>query len=203
MKKSSIINIVFNVLGKAFGYVCKNDKRAKDLFFALPKHLTINMGIYGESTYISLEKTENQILKVKPTKENADLEVLFKTRYAARLVLLGKISVSESFARHDILLKGDINTAVRLVRIINIIEYYLFPRIITYKFLPKMQKEISSFKVYGFTLFGNSKNCKIDNFNAKIKNVTNKNAEKHNKDTDGSDKNLEKLQNVEKVSEKV
>ena len=161
MKKSALINIVFNVLGKAMPFVCKNDSRANELFFSLPKDIKINMGIYGEGAYISLEKNENQIIKSKDKFAEPDLEVLFKTRKATKMVLLGQISVSQSFARHDILLKGDINTAVRLVRIIDIVEYYLFPRFITHKFLPKMKKELSSFKVYGALLFSNAKKCVI------------------------------------------
>ena len=162
MKKSVLSNVIFNVLGKALSFVCKSDSRAKELFFSLPKNLTISMGIYGEGPYIFIEKTENQIVKVKNPEKEADLAILFKTRRAARLVLLGRISVSESFARHDILLKGDINTAVRLVRIIDLVEYYLFPRFITYKFLPKTKKEFSSFKVYGSLMFLSTKKCFIE-----------------------------------------
>ena len=196
MKKSALINVIFNVLIKAFPYVCKNDSVCRDLFFNLPKNLSVNMGVYGEGAYITIEKTENQILKAKPAKETADLEVLFKTRRAAKKVLLGSIGVAESFSRHDILLKGDINTAVRLVRIIDRVEYYLFPRLITKKFLPKMKKEFSSFKVYGYLLFLKSKNCfieKVNNAKAKPKKI--KNAENVQENTKTSEQTDKKLQN--------
>ena len=87
----------------------------------------------------------------------ADLEIVFKNRKACKKVLLGRFGVAESFARHDILLKGNINTAVALVRIIDLCEYYLFPRLITRKFLPKVKKQFASIKLYFFALFGNAK----------------------------------------------
>ena len=195
MKKSAIINVVFNVLAKAMPYVCKNDSVCRELFFNLPKNMAVNMGIYGEGAYITIEKTENQILKAKQVKTDAGLEVLFKTRHAAKKVLLGQLSVSQSFARHDILLKGDINTAVRLVRIIDRVEYYLFPRFITYKFLPKMQKEFSSFKVYGHVLFLKSKKCFIENNNLKTKRKSANNTEKAQKTGQKQEENAKKLQN--------
>ena len=95
-----------------------------------------------------------------------DLKITFKSRACAKLVLLGRISVAESFARHDILLEGNINTAVLLVGIIDKVEYYLFPRIITRKFLPKMQKEFSSLWLYLFVMFGRIDKQKVEKVKA-------------------------------------
>lgn len=156
MAKSALIKIICSFLGKAMPYVCKKDSRAYTTFLSLPQNLRISLGILNEPDYLTLVKTKNQILTVKSDEnKECDLKIYFKNRKSAKLVLLGKISVAQSFARHDILLAGNINTAVSLVNIIDICEYYLFPRFITYKFLPKMKKQFCSLKLYFFCLFGN------------------------------------------------
>ena len=205
MRKAVLINVIFNVLAKALPFVCKNDSRARELFFSLPKNLKVSMGIYGEGPYILLSKTEKQIVKEKDASGGANLEVVFKTRKAAQMVLLGQISVSKSFARHDILLKGDINTAVRLVRIIDIVEYYLFPRFITYKFLPKIQKEFSSFKVYGSLVFLSAKKCVIEKERknkTEMKGKKIETAENAQKSKETKVKTEEKAQNKVKIDKK-
>ena len=162
MAKSGLVKLIMKILGKSMAYVSKNDARARDTFLNLPENLRVSMGIFGEDTYVTLQKTKNQIYVDKPHDNlPADLEIIFKNRKACKKVLLGRFGVAESFARHDILLKGNINTAVALVRIIDLCEYYLFPRLITRKFLPKTKKQFASIKLYFFALFGNAKKTVI------------------------------------------
>ncbi len=162
MAKSFIIKLVCKILGKAIPYVCSKDSRAKETFFNLPSDLTISLGVFGEGEYLVLHKTKNQILKVSKKVDDVDLKIIFKSRKAAKMVMLGKIGVAQSYARHDLLLAGNINTAVALVRVIDLCEYYLFPRFITYKFLPKMKKQFSSIPLYFYCLFGSQSLIKIE-----------------------------------------
>lgn len=161
MKKSFIINLICKILGKALPYVCSRDTRAYQTFKNLPENLTVGLGVYGEPDYIVLKKTGQKVVAVKKAPE-IDLRIMFKNRKSAKRVMLGGISVAQSFARHDILLAGNINTAVALTRIIDIEEYYLFPRFITYKFLPKMKKQFYSLALYGYCLFGSAKKITVD-----------------------------------------
>lgn len=162
MAKSFIIKLVCKILGKAIPYVCSKDSRAKETFFNLPSDLTISLGVFGEGEYLVLHKTKNQILKVSKKVDDVDLKIIFKSRKAAKMVMLGKIGVAQSYARHDLLLAGNINTAVALVSVIDLCEYYLFPRFITYKFLPKMKKQFSSIPLYFYCLFGSQSLIKIE-----------------------------------------
>lgn len=159
MRKNFVISLVCKILGKAMPYVCARDTRAYATFKNLPD-LSFSLGVLGDPDYVVLKKSGDQILRVKNSTE-ADLKIMFKNRRAALRVMLGSFGVAESFARHDILLSGNINTAVALTRIIDLEEYYLFPRLITRKFLPKMKKEFCSLKLYGFLLFGSAKKLHI------------------------------------------
>lgn len=164
MAKSALLKIIGLFLGKAMPYVCNKDSKAYEIFESLPQELRVSLGILNEGDYLTIFKSKNQILVEKSDKnKECDLKIYFKNRKSARLVFLGKISVAQSFARHDILLAGNINTAISLVGIIDICEYYLFPRFITYKFLPKMKKEFCSIPLYFFCLFGKTSSIKFTN----------------------------------------
>ena len=191
MSKSILVNFICKALGKGIGYACCKDLVCRDIFLMLPKDLNISLGIMGDGEYLHLRKTESGFCFGAGAEE--DLKITFKSRKSAKLVLLGGISVAESFARHDILLEGNINTAVLLVRIIDRVEYYLFPRLITRKFLPRMQKEFASLKMYGFVLFGNLGKVKIEG-NKKAKSA--KSRLKKQKSSEKPEKTDENLQNV-------
>lgn len=195
MAKSFIIKLVCKILGKAIPYVCSKDSRAKETFFNLPSDLTISLGVFGEGEYLVLHKTKNQILKVSKKVDDVDLKIIFKSRKAAKMVMLGKIGVAQSYARHDLLLAGNINTAVALVRVIDLCEYYLFPRFITYKFLPKMKKQFSSIPLYFYCLFGSQSLIKIEREELEKKN------NKKKKDHSGNFGKACKVEKGESVSE--
>lgn len=195
MAKSFIIKLVCKILGKAIPYVCSKDSRAKETFFNLPSDLTISLGVFGEGEYLVLHKTKNQILKVSKKVDDVDLKIIFKSRKAAKMVMLGKIGVAQSYARHDLLLAGNINTAVALVRVIDLCEYYLFPRFITYKFLPKMKKQFSSIPLYFYCLFGSQSLIKIEREELVKKN------NKKKKDHSGNFGKACKVEKGESVSE--
>ena len=46
-------------------------------------------------------------------------------------MFIGKLGVSKAYAEHRFTLKGEISKAMVLVRCIDIVESYLFPKIIT------------------------------------------------------------------------
>ena len=155
MKKNCLIKFIFRMLGKGIIYCVKEDKNIYQEFASLPDNLSIRFDILGNGTFLYLNKNGEQLDTTY--QDNNQLIITFKNIKSAKLVLFGKISIAESFARHDILLKGDINTALILVRIIDAVEYYLFPRYITKKFLPKMKKQFCRCRLYLFLLFGNKK----------------------------------------------
>ena len=60
-----------------------------------------------------------------------DLEITFKSIDVAFLMFTGRLGVSKAYAEHRFTLKGEIGKAMSLVRCIDIVEAYLFPKFIT------------------------------------------------------------------------
>ena len=78
------------------------------------------------------------ILHIK--KENAKIEIIFKNFESAFLLLTGRMGISKAYAEHRFLLKGNIMDAMSFVRCTDIVECYLFPKIITKNILKEVVK---------------------------------------------------------------
>ncbi|MFA6860142.1 MAG: hypothetical protein WCR30_01985 [Clostridia bacterium] len=160
MKKCVLANVILKLLLKSTIYAFDKDSEVKDELNSLPKPFVLKINIlpFGPSALLKIESNKVEIVKAS---DRISLLVEFKNIKNAKKALLGKESLSKSFARHNLLVKGDISNAMAIVRIINKIECYLFPRFITKKInLPKIKKQFCSLKLYLFLLFGKTKRSK-------------------------------------------
>ncbi|MFR8104556.1 MAG: hypothetical protein ACLU8F_05735 [Clostridia bacterium] len=83
---------------------------------------------------------ENEKITRKKMKTNADILISFKSLEASFLMLTGRMGVAQAYAQHRFSLKGDITKAMSVVRCIDIVEAYLFPRFITKHILKEITK---------------------------------------------------------------
>jgi|GEM_PF-3954536 len=160
MARLGLLKLICSVLGKSLVFLKNRDNFARRDFLMLPENLTISLSVLGDGLYLYVVKTESDIVfttNASKKSSKADLEITFKNRKSALKTFLGKISIRESFAQHNILLKGNINTSAIIVRLLEAAQYNIFPRIITRKFLPKRAKSFSSFRLIMFILFGSIK----------------------------------------------
>ena len=202
--KDFLIKTVCKFLGKSLVYLKARDDVFYEEFKTLPKNLSVGIKVLNEPFYLVLKKEDSNLSVLKALNESVDLEIVFKSRKSAKLPLLGKIGVRESFSRHDIMLKGNINTAVILVRLIERVESYLFPRFITKKYLKPIEKQISSFKLYWFLLFGKTSKIynQIPSVNGENANNNRKLINKNAKYDKKSQKDYENALKAEENSEK-
>ena len=99
--------------------------------------LYIRKGEYG------LEKLDSSLQDV------ADVCIEFKSFCHAFLILTGRQSVASSYAEHNFTMYGDIAQTMSFARCIDILEAYLFPKIITKRILKEIpKKEKSSIFLY-------------------------------------------------------
>ena len=87
------------------------------------------------------KKTEEGLLRLygrEAVPEAMDLMIRFKSVDAAFLVMSGQVGVAGSYARHGFVLKGDIARAMSIVRCMDLVEAYLFPRLISKKILKEV-----------------------------------------------------------------
>ena len=212
-----VLKTISKLLGKALVYLKEKESLAKKEFSSLPTNLKVSMQIFGGKTLLEIYKKDNKLTFSNKKKEEFDeeIKIIFKNKKSASACLLGKFGVRESFCRHDILLSGNINNAIILVRLIEIAQKYLLPRVITKKFLPKTPKEFASIKLYWFVLFGsanklqskdNSKNNnKIETKKIKLqkkKEVIEENNKNEEKTAEIEENNMENTENNAEKEEK-
>lgn len=154
MKKNSFCSLIMTVLCRAVAELSKKDSEIGAEFTDLPEGFKINIGILPFGAYAGIIKTADGLKLKKNGFADADLIINFKNVKSAKQVMLAKINLAQSFSRHALLVGGDIAIAMGLVRAINRVECYLFPRFMTKKILPKIKKQACTLVIYCKILFG-------------------------------------------------
>lgn len=162
-RKSGLCKLIFNILIKGMSGVGKYDSDIGAELQSLPPCFKVQMGVFPNENYAQFMVLNNRVIKVKDQK--CDLVIIFKNKRIAKKVLLGKVSIAEVFTQHAIVLKGNINLALILVRVMERTEDYLFPKWYT-KAINRRPKKVSSTKLYLWLLFGCNK-IKKENKNGK------------------------------------
>ena len=153
-KKSGLCKLIFNILVKGMSGVAKYDREIQDEVLSLKDGFKVKLGIFPHDDYVRFVLKNGRVYKTK--EDDCDLEITFKNLKVAKRVLLGRLSIAEAFSMHTIVLKGNINHALVLVRIMERTEDYLFPKWYT-KAINRKKKNVSSLKIYLWLLFGINK----------------------------------------------
>lgn len=152
-KKSAFCSLILTFLCRAIAELNEKDSLIRAEFAELPNDYKVNIGILPYGNYIGIIKTQAGLKVKKNGFATADLNVYFKSVPAAKNVMLAKQNLAQSYSQHALIVGGDIAIAMGLVRAINRVECYLFPRFMTKKILPKIKKETCTLGVYCKILF--------------------------------------------------
>lgn len=153
-KKSSLCGLIFKILVKAMSGVGKYDSDVENDLKSLPERFKVQMGVFPHENYVQFEVRDGRVYKTK--NQECDLVIVFKNVKMAKQVLLGKVSIAEAFTKHAMVLKGNINLALVLVRVMERTEDYLFPKWYT-KVINRQPKKVHSAKIYLWLVFGRNK----------------------------------------------
>ena len=147
--KELISKIVLLILYRGFKIVYKYDDTVKEEIDNLKENFTIEIKLYKNGPSLKLIKRKNGLYKVKKEIYNSNIWIIFKSIDSAFLVLTGRQGISRAYAEHRFALKGEISKAMSLVRMIDILEAYLFPKFITQNILKKQPvKKLNLFNTY-------------------------------------------------------
>ena len=150
--KRFISKIVLFFLFKGFVVTYKYDENVRKEIDSLPNGFTAMIDAGEKNVKLIIQKKDNKIIKLKQAK-NADIEIVFKSLDSAFLMFTGRLGVSRAYAEHRFTLKGEIAKAMCLVRCIDIVEAYLFPRFITKNILKyQPNKNMGLLKTYVLAL---------------------------------------------------
>ena len=152
--KKLVSNIVLVVLYRALKVLSTLDSRVRKEFEALPDNFSVALRINPGDGELRVMKREGKLIRCTK-RDSYDVVIAFKGIDSAFKVLTGQIGIARAYAEHRFSLKGDIGTTLGLVRMIDIAEAYLFPRIMTKRILRDVPyKERSSITVYRKVLLG-------------------------------------------------
>ncbi|MGF7059630.1 SCP2 sterol-binding domain-containing protein [Brassicibacter mesophilus] len=127
--KKCIINVILWFLGRGIQSSTRFDENVKKEIEIYHEGFRIMFKVWNSEQAMIVEKRQGRFYLLKNMKqEEADIIIYFKSMEAALMLLTGKIGIAQGYAQHRILLKGDIMLAMPFIRMVNIVEAYLFPR---------------------------------------------------------------------------
>ncbi len=147
--KRAVSGLVLRILGKAFKALSKWENGVHKETQGWPEGITITFAASPEGPWMSLSKKDDTLHYHGGVKTaSPDILIQFKSIDAAFIVLTGRLSIHDAYARHMFTLKGDIFFAMSPVRCMYLIEGALFPYFIFKKIFKRRPEKISKFRAY-------------------------------------------------------
>ena len=137
--KETISKIVLFFLYRGINIVKKVDEEVLKEIASWNENIIIKIATYEDGPSIIIKKQQDKIIRIKEANK-CDIEIVFKSLDAAFLVLTAREGISKAYAEHRFILKGDITKAMSLVRCIDIVETYLFPKVIAKNLVKTIKK---------------------------------------------------------------
>ena len=136
--KKLVVQVVMFVLGRAFQSASRLDSWIQNEIFTWEDGLVILMQALPKGPSMCLLKKEDRIRYIGSGSKKADLTISFKNIECAFPVMAGLMGAEQGFAQNRMIVKGDIPLAMSLIRCINRLEAFLFPKIISSRILKRV-----------------------------------------------------------------
>ncbi len=175
--KRIYVAVMMWFLGKAIQAAVKVDPEVKKEFDIIPPNFTLRMMIYPERAFplffyakmlpafvrdkgLLLYGIQMIIGKDKegrvrymgsdPKGKKIDLHMIFKSLEAATMVFTFRESTTTAYAHDRFMVEGDLPYALAFVRVLDIVEVYLLPKIVAKRAVKRYPKwsELSPIKKY-------------------------------------------------------
>ena len=137
--KETISKIVVFFLYRGLNIVKKVDEEVLKEIASWNENIIIKIATYEDGPSLIIKKQQDKIIRIKEANK-CDIEIVFKSLDAAFLVLTARKGISKAYAEHRFILKGDITKSMSLVRCIDIVETYLFPKVIAKNLVKTIKK---------------------------------------------------------------
>lgn len=145
-----VCGIVLQVLFRAIRVLSRCDSRIRQELLALPQGQTVKLSVSPHEKSRSLTFTVAGGTVCKASRDSApDIHIVFKNEAMAFRVFTGRMGISGAYAAHAFTLRGNINETMGIVRIVDLVEGYLFPRFMTRRILKEIPaKQLPTLAVY-------------------------------------------------------
>jgi len=131
--KRIYLTLLFWFMGRAIQAASRVDKTIKDIFGNLPEGFTFVLTVAPEGPALVIGKNERgrvKYLGADSGGRKADLTMIIKNIEAAMLLFTFQEATLTAVARNRLIVDGDISWACAVVRILDMVEVYLLPRML-------------------------------------------------------------------------
>ena len=136
--KLIIVRIVFFIFGRGICVSSRFDSKIQNELKTWPENLTLKYTVDPIGPSLVLKKANNR-LNMSMSSE-ADLIIVIKSIEIAYQLLTAQMGTIQAFMEHRATMKGDVVIATSLIRILNRVQTYLFPRVIVKRLIKRPPK---------------------------------------------------------------
>jgi len=155
--KQTINRIVMFVLGRALQSLSHNDPLIQRDVANWPDNFTLMLVVRPDGGSMAVSRTKNGQLIYRGSnlpEDKADVVIYLKNIESAFAMFTGQLGIDVAYAQHAMCARGDLSNTVSVVRVLNIVEAYLFPSIISKRLMkalppiPFLRKQSLRLKAY-------------------------------------------------------
>ncbi len=145
-----VCGIVLRVLFRAIRVLSHCDSRIRQELLDLPQGQTVKLSVSPAERSRSLTfAVSGGTIRRADRAAVPDIHIVFKNEAMAFRVFTGRMGIAGAYAAHAFTLRGNINQTMGVVRIVDMVEGYLFPRFMTRRILKDIpKKELPTLAVY-------------------------------------------------------
>jgi len=136
--KVLVVKIVFFVLGRALQSASRFDPVIKEEVSRWPDNLSIMYKVQPFGPEMMICKENGQLRRRSSSEKEASMIIYLKNIEYSFLLMTTQKGTVQAFLESAAYLKGDVPIAMSLIRILDRVQYYLFPRIIAKRVIKRL-----------------------------------------------------------------
>lgn len=153
--KIAVIKIAMWAIGRAWQTLFKFDTQLQEEIASWPDEYRVMFKVKPHGPQLVIQKSPDGQLRyagAQGQEADADLVIYFKNVECGFLVFSAQIGIPQAYAEHRMSVKGDLRYGLSVIRSMNVIETYIFPRLIARQTVKRLVR-IPSLKKYACRLW--------------------------------------------------
>ena len=138
--KNAVVTAGFYALGRGTESVSKFNSQLKHELKAWPEGYLIMLKVAPSGKELWLQKKGESIKWIGRQDKEADLIVIFKNLDIAFKTITTLSNVHTAFVQNRLMVYGDVSQSMILIRVLNIVQAYLFPPFLSKNVLKRVPK---------------------------------------------------------------
>lgn len=148
------VGIVLRVVHAALVELYGLDSRVRAEFDRMPEGMSYALQTGHAAPELYVQWTGGRLLNLKKIEKPTCALRLKSTGISFRM-FTGQMGLAQAYAQHAFSMQGEIADVMRLARLVNLVEGYLFPKFITKHILTDIPAlQVNPLRVYGCVLCG-------------------------------------------------